>query len=965
MGILQQAGAHFGVNNRLKAETSYTLSFMKRNLLFILLLSVAGLLPVTAQNELPVDPAVRKGTLPNGLTYYIRHNAYPEGRANFYIAQRVGSIQEEDNQRGLAHFLEHMCFNGTEHFPGNGVIRFCERIGVQFGSNLNAYTSIDQTVYNIDNVPTDRTSVLDSCLLVLRDWADGLQLDPKEIDKERGVIREEWRMRSSASLRMLERQLPALYPDSKYGHRMPIGLMSVVENFKPETLRAYYEKWYRPDLQGIVVVGDFDADSMENAVKRLFGDIRMPANAAPYVTYPVPDNTQAIVVTDKDKEQQVTSLSIQFKTDPLPRDMNNTVQAFLAAILQNMSGMIVNDRLSELIVKHPDAPFSSVEFGYDDYQLSKNKKAFALHVVPKSGQDTAALKMTFREIQRILQHGVTAGEFERTRTSLLSYYNSMYENRNKQKNGFYTQACVSNFLDNTPLMSIEAEYELVKQLTAELRPEDLTALLRHVITPSDTNLVITGFYPDKEGVTPLSHEALLQAVHEVRTEQLAPYTDQTRNEPLIATLPTKGHVVKTEQAPHGYTCWTLSNGAKVYWRKTDFSDNEILFTATGKGGRSLLPEADLPNARLMANIINQSGRGAFNSIELNKYLSDKQVSLSVSMGELTQGLSGTSTKKDLRTLMELLYLTLTDTREEPEVYTRTVNQLRTYFENADKNPVKVLQDSTSVTLYGRNPHTAGFGKEDLEKTDYAGILRIFKERFANSAGFNYLFTGNIEEDSLRQWAEQYIGALPAARGKEQIRDNHAYPQPGNRTNRFYRTMETPQAYLVQFRFLDTDVSLRNAVLADLTGQILTMSYTDSIREARGIAYSVDAGGSLERSTKSFALLQTICPVKPEKSDSALLLIDQAIERIAREGVNTHYLEHAKKHTLKVTDELQTKNSYWHGIINSIVNWNFDQATNRREAVQAITADEVRRFAGKMLKKGSTANIIMLPAPAAQ
>ena len=356
---------------------------MKQVKYLMLLFMAALLLPAVAQElpQLPMDAAVRYGKLPNGLTYYVRHNKLPENQAFFYIAQKVGSVQEEENQRGLAHFLEHMCFNGTEHFPGNGVVQYCERIGVKFGADLNAYTSTDETVYNIDNVPVSETNI-DSCLLILRDWSDGLLLLPEEIDKERGVIHEEWRMRTSASSRMFFRNLPALYPGSRYGERYPIGLMSVVDNFKPQELRDYYEKWYRPDLQGIIVVGDIDVDQVESKIKALFSAIKMPENAAPYEFYPVPDNDKAIYLVDKDKEQTKGLLQLFFKTDPLPAEYRNTPIILQMNYMNSVVCSMLNSRINELAQK-ADCPFLQAAIYYDNYIMSKTKDALGVYILPK------------------------------------------------------------------------------------------------------------------------------------------------------------------------------------------------------------------------------------------------------------------------------------------------------------------------------------------------------------------------------------------------------------------------------------------------------------------------------------------------------------------------------------------------------------------------------------------------------
>lgn len=482
-------------------------------LMFVALVTM----PAFAQQmpQLPVDKDVRIGKLPNGLTYYIRHNALPENRANFYIAQKVGAVQEEENQRGLAHFLEHMCFNGTDNFPDDRIVKYCESIGVKFGQNLNAYTSTDETVYNIDDVPVVGNNV-DSCLLILKDWSDGLTLADKEIDKERGVIHEEWRMRSSANTRMFERNLPTLYPGSRYGHRFPIGLMSVIDNFKYDELRAYYEKWYRPDLQGIIVVGDINVDEVEGKIKKLFSAIKMPANAAKYEHYPVPVTPEAIYVVDKDKEQTQASISVMFKNDPIPAEYKNTPVFLQFNYINSLICSVLNERLNEIALK-PDCPFNAAAVYYNNYIVSKTMDAFNLYVMPKPGKDTEALQVAMQEIERAGRFGLTATEIGRADNEFLSGLEKIYNNRDKQENSFYAPQYVRHFLEGDPIPDLETEYNTYKMLSQAMAAQNLTTpiaseALKEYTASVDTNFVVLAMYPDKEGVAVPTADELRKAV---------------------------------------------------------------------------------------------------------------------------------------------------------------------------------------------------------------------------------------------------------------------------------------------------------------------------------------------------------------------------------------------------------------------------------------------------------------------
>ena len=435
-----------------------------RKLLVAVLAVFAGLAQAQQMPPIPADPDVRVGKLDNGLTYYIRHNTWPENRADFYIAQKVGAIQEEESQRGLAHFLEHMCFNGTKHFPGNGVIRFCESIGVQFGGDLNAYTSIDQTVYNISNVPTTRQSALDSCLLILSDWAGNLTLDPKEIDEERGVIHEEWRLRTSASSRMFERNLPKLYPGSKYGVRYPIGLMSVIDNFKYKELSDYYHKWYHPKNQAIVVVGDIDVDHTEAEIKKLFSGFKSPENATPVVDEQVPDNAEPIIVIDKDKEQQTSGVELIIKHETYPDSLKGDVNYLIYQYANRAAMTMLNERLQEKALD-ASCPFVSANASDGQYIFAKTKDAFDLSADPKDLSKTVeSLKAAYIEALRAAKFGFTATEYARFKDNYLSVLDKQYSNKDKRPNGALYRDLVDNFLENEPMPSIEFTYPVMKQI---------------------------------------------------------------------------------------------------------------------------------------------------------------------------------------------------------------------------------------------------------------------------------------------------------------------------------------------------------------------------------------------------------------------------------------------------------------------------------------------------------------------
>ena len=910
---------------------------------------------------IPVDSAVRIGKLPNGLTYYIRHNGYPEHRVNFYIAQRVGSIQEEEDQRGLAHFLEHMAFNGSDNYPGDKLIEYLRSIGVEFGTDLNAYTAVDQTVYRVCNVPSANVASLDSCLLILKDWSNGLTLDAKEIDKERGVIHEEWRLRSSAGQRMMERNLEKLYPGSKYGKRMPIGLMSVVDNFKPEALRAYYHKWYRPDNQAIIVVGDVDVNRTEQKIKEMFSSIKMPENAAPVVDEPVPDNNEAIIIVDKDKEQQIDVVQIMFKHDAIPDSLKSNMFYLLQQYAVSLCTQMINSRLGE-IAQNPDCPFVQALVQDGEYIYSKTKDAFSLICIPKPGKTEEAISATVREVLRAAKFGYTATEYVRAKDEYMSWLEKIYTNRDKQENSFWGDQYRDHFLGNEPIPSISDQYMTMQQL-APMLPVDLAnEMIKELVSVTDTNLVVYAVYNEKEGAVYPTPESIKKAIDAVHGEQLTAWVDNVKNEPLIKELPKKGSIVsEKENAALGYKELTLSNGARVFLKKTDFKDDEVIMSATSKGGSSLLPESDMSNAKLYDAVIASSGLGNFSSTELEKALAGKQANVNLSLSNLHEGASGKSTPKDLETLFQLTYLYFTDIKKDEKSYAQLMNILETTLKNQGLSPEKAFSDSLRATLYSHNPRFESLQMEDLKNANYDRILQIAKERTANAGDYTFTFVGNFDEAAIRPLIEQYIASLPANGVKEEWKPVSSYAK-GNVENVFKRKMETPKAnsYIYWYN-LDVPYSLENAVAADAAGQILEMIYLKAIREDASAAYSTGAAGFVNLGGDTpFNAIIGVCPMKPEMCDVALKIMDEEAKKMAT-TVDAEKLARVKELMLKRADENAKTNSYWVGAINDLDEYGVDTVTKYKDTINALTPEKVAKFMKDVIfAGGNSVKVVMLP-----
>ena len=913
--------------------------------------------------DISVDPAVRIGKLDNGLTYYIRHNAWPEQRAEFYIAQKVGSIQENDDQRGLAHFLEHMAFNGSKHFKGNELLRWCESVGVKFGTDLNAYTSIDQTVYNISNVPTTREGIIDSCLMILWDWADGLLLEQEEIEKERGVIHEEWRLRTSAQMRMLERDLPKLYPGSKYGHRMPIGLMEIIDNFERPFLQSYYEKWYRPDNQGIIVVGDIDVDQVEQKIKTMFSQIAKPAaDAAKVVLEDVPDNAEPIVVIDKDKEQRINMVEVMIKHDPMPDSIKTSLVYLLANYMKNTALGMLNSRLGEM-AQEPECPYLQAQVSDGTYLLSKTKDALDIVVVPKDGKMNEALQRVFAEVRRAAEFGFTATEYGRSKANTLSALDKQYSNKDKRYNSSFVNQYVQHFLANEPIPSLDDYYQLMKQVVPALPLENVNMIMKELVPANDSNLVALSFNQEKDDAVYPTEEGLLGAIKAARAERLEAYVDNVKDEPLMTTMPKKGSIVKeVKNDKFGYTELTLSNGVKVVLKKTDLKKDQVLLSGEGFGGSALYDVKERANVQLFDDVVEASGLAGFSHTELIKALAGKIAGASLSMSTQRTNINGSSTPNDVETMLQLVYLYMTgDIKKDQQSVDQLMQTLEVQLKNRLLQPEAVFGDSLNLTLTCHNPRFKNIGVEDLKDVNYDRILEMAKERTANAAAFTFTICGNFDEAAIRPLIEQYIASLPSqkkiVKGKDVSTDFK-----GIVINNFKHKAETPKAIGVMvWNSKKLPYTLENSIMASMAGQILSMEYLKKIREDASAAYTVQAQASLSRDDfGTEATILCYCPMKPEKSDTAIMIMRDEVEALTK-GCDPDKLQKVKEYMLKNHGDQLKQNGYWMGRISTWRKYGLDFHTDYEKVVNAQTPETIAAFVKKLLAAGNRAEVIMLPA----
>ena len=912
---------------------------------------------VSAQSPslLPVDSDVRIGKLENGLTYYIRHNGLPEKQADFYIAQKVGSILEEDDQRGLAHFLEHMCFNGTTHFPGNTLREYLETIGVKFGANLNAYTSIDETVYNITNVPVTRDGVIDSCLLILHDWADDLTLSPEEIDKERGVIHEEWRTSMGAMMRMYEQVFPVIYQNNRYGHRLPIGTMEVVDHFPYQALRDYYEKWYRPDLQGIIVVGDINVDSVEQKIKRLFSPIRMPENPAEREYFPVADNAEPIITVAKDREQEVPVVYLFHKHDVIPDEQKNSVEYLAANYMTWAIEEMLNSRISELM-QQANPPFIQSFVSDENFLLSKTKGAFTGIAVTKEDGILTGTEAMMREIERVRRFGFTASEYARAKADYLRGLEVSYNERDKQRTPSYVNEYLANFLNGEPIPGAENYYGIMSQVVPSIPIEAINEWMKQLIR--EDNVVLSVFCPEKEGMTYSTETELKGIIEKVRTEQLEAYVDKVSNEPLLQEKPQAGKVLKTEKGAFGTTVLTLSNGVRVIVKHTDFKADELLMSAFSPGGNSLFDNKDVLQFSLMNDIVSLGGVGNFSQTDLDKVLAGKVASANTTVNTYSEGASGSCSPQDLETMLQLTYLRFTAPRTDADAFASFISRLKAALANQEANPMSAFSDSVQATFYNKNPRIFSLKADMTDKVDYAKVMELYKDRFEDAGDFTFLLVGNIDMAVATPLIEQYLGGLPSTGRKESFGETGISFRTGRHKNNFTRKLETPKSTIAITNSGNCPYTLKNKVLMSMTEQLFDILYTQTIREEEGGTYGVRCGGIMSKYPEEKAIFQIYFDTDPARREEMTGLIKKGLDDFIANGPEADDLNKVKEYMLKTYQQNQKENGYWLGALNEFY-WNkLDVNTGYEELVNSITPADLQEFAEAFFGQNNQAEVSM-------
>ena len=928
--------------------------------LFLLLLAPASLFAQTVEQ----DASIRQGKLKNGLTYYIRHNAKEAGLADFYIAQRVGSILEEPRQRGLAHFLEHMAFNGTKHFPGKGkqlgIVPWCETIGVKFGTNLNAYTSVDQTVYHIGSAPIKREGIIDSCLLVLNDWSQFINLEPKEIDKERGVIHEEWRNRRTgmAMQRMMENVMPKIYKGSKYEDCLPIGNMDIVDNFPYQDLRDYYQKWYRPDLQAIVVVGDFDVDMMERKIQKLFGKIKAHKNPAERIYYPVNDNDKMIVAIEKDKEQPIILGHLYMKSETTPDSEKNSVKYQREDYINGLITYMLNGRLSEKKqVANP--PFMSATVKNGAFFVSRTKDAFSLSISCKQDNVLGGVSVAVGEVERARQHGFTQSELERAKKLYLNAAERQLKMEKDYKNSHYVSQCVNNFLEGEPILTPTYNLQLVKLFDGEVSLDEVNSQVGEIIT--DKNQVFIMYGPYKDGFVVPSESEIESTVLAAQQKRYDAYQEEQVPATLMAALPAPGKIVSEKPyGKFGMTEIVLSNGMKVYVKSTDYQADQITMSMRGEGGTSVYGDEDIPNFAFLSGSITEAGVGDFTATRLRKALAGKSLKLAPSITSEGQRITGTSSVKDLETMLQLAHLYFTAPRKDSMAFEGMMNRNLSLLKNRNASSKVVYNDSLSATLYNHNVRMAPVTVEIAKKADYNRIFEIYRERFSDASNFKTVFIGKVDMAQLRPLLCQYLATLPSTHKAEKSNKANV-PQivKKNEVVKFVHKQETPLANVSVFYTANVPFSPKNDLVLDMLTRVLQIAYTDSVREEKGGTYGVGVSFNLEKEDNPNALLRISYKSDPKRYEELNPVIYKQLLNIADHGPVASSMDKVKKYLKKQYGQMAITNDYWSYVIWHQLDDDADFDKDYCKMVDNLTASDVQKMAKELLKQNHRVEVTML------
>ena len=930
---------------------------MKR--LFIFIAAIFAAAVAFGQTPLPNDPAVKVGKLENGLTYYIRHNDQPAQRAEFWLATDAGAHQEEDHQDGLAHFFEHMCFNGTKNFPGKSMLEYLQSIGAEFGRNINASTGFEVTQYMLNNIPVVRESIVDSCLLVLHDWSGYVTCAPAEIDAERGVITEEKRGRDAADWRMYMAARHYIYGDAPYAKRTLIGSYEQLANFEHQSLIDFHKKWYRPDNQAVIVVGDIDVDAVEAKIKALFSDIPVPTESNEKPVVKIADNVEPIVGVITDPEAQYSYFDLIWKSEPMPMQFNNTDVGFMTELIKDYVEQIMSERFADLAAD-PASPFIQAALYF--YPVCYECDATRGQVLFKEGNADKALTAFMVEIEKMKKFGFNDGEVQRAAENIINYYEKAVEAAPTRKNGDFVQPLLKNFYENRPYLDPALALQLAQGICSQLNAQVLNQVAAQLIT--DENLVVIYNGPSKEGSVIPTEEEIRNTLAAVKNVEIQANVEENVNEPFISTELKGSKVKKEAKAIYGATEWTLKNGVKVVVLPTQHKKDQIMFNISQEGGKTLIATEDMPSFEdnIWSLYLQNTGISKFAGKTVPKMLAGKSLNVTPFIGTRRHGVSGQSTPKDLETALQIAYLYYTDPRFDENEYMTGINQINALLPNLEANPDFQFQIAMNNILYGNNPRVVNLTEETLAKADLATIERVYRELFKNAAGMTVTIVGNVDLETLKPMVEKYIGSLPKGKKATAVNKDNIISFAKGQVNEEVRLeMQAPKSTVLQLYTAYVPVDTKKSVALEAANYIIDMVYTKTIREDEGGTYGVGTSIVAQRAPEERLVCQVYFNTNPDAVEKLSALAVKGLKELAENGPSQEHFNMAVENFKKNVPESRISNNYW---MNCIEIWNqfgFDQDTEYEAALNALSPEDVKAALQELLSQGNVINITSFPA----
>ena len=930
---------------------------MKKFILSVAALFVA--LVAFGQRPLPNDPDVRVGKLENGMTYYIRHNDKPAQRAEFYLATDAGAYQEEDDQDGLAHFLEHMCFNGTKNFPGKALLEWLQSIGAEFGRNINASTGFEQTQYMLNNIPIVRESIIDSCLLIMHDYSHFVTCDPVEIDAERGVILEERRGRRNAGWRMFEQSLPYYFGDTPYSRRTLIGGEEQLKTFKYESLTNFYRKWYNPDLQAIIVVGDIDVDQIENKIKTIFSDIPAPEVPTQKVMHKIPGNEEPIFGIITDKEATSSQIELLWKGEPLPKELNNTDIAYMMDMVKGYISIIMRERFGDITSK-PNAPFIGAQFGIG--KLCNTCEAVSGNVTFKDGEGLKAFQAFLIEIEKLRRYGFTEGEVQRAKENILQAYDRAVEAAATRKNAEFVRPILNNFFFNEPMLTPETDQQIAQAICSQLTAPVLNQMLPQLLTEQNVLVLFNG--PEKEGLVNPTEAELAEVYAAAKNAEIAANVEENVNEPLLDESALKGAAVKKEKSGiYGETVWTLKNGVKVIVLPTDYKKDQVIINLSMDGGRTLIATEDLPSfeENIWKLFMRNCGLSKFSGTALPKMLAGKSAGANPFISNLTHGISASSTPKDIETALQLLYLTFTDPRFDNDEYQIGLEQIKAILPNIKNDPDFQFQTEKEKIFYGENPRVISLNEEILEKADIKTVERVYRQLFKDAAGAEVTIIGNVDLATLKPLVEKYIGSLPKGKkATEWNAENCISVTKGQIEKTVNFHMETPKSTVHQLYTAYLPVDIKTSVTLDVANYILDMIYTKTIREEQGGTYGV--GSALQGRRKPYSRIDfhVLFTTNVEQAELLSQIAIDELKKFAENGPTQEYFNMAIENLKKNLPEQRISNSYWLSAMNHYYEYGVDYDKEYEAAINSVTPEDIKKLLQAVLAENNFIEVTLAP-----